>query len=163
MKAGMSAAPILVHVCRAREGEPHPEPLPAHRIARSCIDVHGYPRCYGAAHDGPAGCHCIDTLTPEQHQQCRADAWQAFRERGGEACDDCAFRKGSPESERLDEIARSTVPFRCHKGMPVDARPGYPQRDAYCPGILRIGSSIDAPDYPTCAGWKRAHAALARR
>jgi hypothetical protein len=149
---------VHVHVCATPDGEVHPQPLPEHRILRSCEAVHGYPRCYGCANDGPAGCYCEDTLTPEQHAQCVADAWAAFEARGGEMCADCAFRKGSPEADMLDKIASSREPFRCHQGMPVDTRPGYPVRDAYCPRQAERG----APDYPVCAGWQRAHAALAR-
>lgn len=164
MKAGMSSTtPRLVHVYGARDGEPHPEPLPPHRIVLSCDALHGYPRCIGAAAMGPERCSCDDTLTPEQHAQCRAEAWQAHLERGGEMCDDCAFRKGSPEADDLARVAASPVPFRCHKGMPVDARPGYPQRDAYCPGVAIVDNTVTAPDYPICAGWIRAQRALARR
>lgn len=162
MRAGISTC--IVHVNAARRGEPHPEPLPPHRVALSCEALHGHPRCMGAASMGPDRCTCDDTLTPEQHEQCRADAWDAFMARGGEPCDDCAFRKGSPEAADLVEIARNRTPFRCHKGMPVDARPGYPQRDAYCPGMVRDGAgNVTAPEYPICAGWKRAHAAVTKQ
>lgn len=157
MKAGMSS--LHVHACVVPgDAQPHPEPLPAHRIMRSCIALHGHPRCYGAAHDGEAGCYC-DTLTDEQHAQCVAEARAAFEARAGEMCDDCAFRRGSPEADELDRIAADSTPFRCHKGMPVDARPGFPMLNAYCPRAAERG----APDYPVCAGWKRAHAAATRR
>lgn len=150
---------VHIHVCGAPVVDAHPEPLPAHRLVRSCIEVHGHPMCYGAAHDGPRGCYCTDTLAPEHHARCAAEAHAAYEARGRGMCDDCAFRKGSPESDELERIAASPVPFRCHVGMPVDARGGTPQRDGYAPRM--VGG--EAPDYPVCAGWQRAHELAAAR
>lgn len=141
--------------CSAPTDDVHPEALPEHRIARSCEAVHGYPQCMGAAGFGPERCTC-EMLTPEQHALCLRDAWEAYNARGGEPCDDCAFRKGSPESDDLDRIAAQEKPFYCHKGAPVDARGGFPAKDAYVPGRRFT-------EYPVCPGWQRAHAALARR
>jgi hypothetical protein len=160
MRAGISTT--VLHVNAALTGEPHPEPLPPHRIMRSCDDALGYPNCYGSAGMGPERCTC-DTLTDEQHALCVAEGWAAFHARSGRMCDDCAFRKGSPEAEQLTRIAASSVPFRCHKGMPVDAKGGEPVRDAYCPRTSSNHWSVEATEYPVCAGWKRARAAQARR
>ena len=160
MKAGISTG--VLHVTAGLTGEPHPEPLPPHRIMRSCDDAIGHPNCYGSAGMGPEHCTC-DTLTDEQHAQCVADGWAAFRERRGRTCADCAFRKGSPEAEQLARIASSPVPFRCHQGMPVEAKGGFPVRDAYCPRIARGPVDVEAPDYPICTGWKRAHDAARGR
>jgi hypothetical protein len=155
--------PFIVHINQARSGETHPEELPSYRLVRSCVDIHGYPQCMGAAAMGPERCTC-DTLTPEEHEQCLGDAWSDFHARGGDMCRDCAFRKGSPEEESLAKIASEPTPFRCHQGMPVDARSGAPIKDAYAPVLIRNAQGgIESPNYPICAGWKRAHEALARR
>lgn len=102
-------------------------------------------------------------LTPEQLDQCVVDAWAAYFDRQGDMCADCAFRKGSPEEDNIAQIAANRTPFRCHEGMPVDARCGYPVKDAYAPVLAVSDGNITAPDYPICAGWLRAHAALAKR
>lgn len=139
-----------------RTGEMHPEPLPTHRIRLDCMTANdGVPDCYGAAAHGPTGCTC-DTLSEEDHARCVADAWRAFRGRAGAMCHDCAFRKGSPEQEQIPDIAAQGTPFRCHQGMPVDARGGSPHKDAYCP---KLTDDNQALDYPICAGWWNAYAA----
>jgi len=152
---------IVVHINQAPTGPIHPEPLPPHRIVRSCVEVHGFPRCMGAAAMGPERCTCDDTLTAEQRSLCIADAWAAHRARKGESCHDCAFRAGSPEQDILGRIIAQpeTAAFRCHQGMPVDARRGTPAQDCY----KLTNAQADA--YPVCAGWRRAHAAwlLGRR
>lgn len=153
---------IMFHVDQSSTGtEVHPEELPPHRIVRSCDDVFGVPDCMGSAVYGPRRCTCT-TLSAEQLDQCLIDAWTAFFDRGGEMCADCAFRKGSPEEEEIPKIADSVTPFRCHQGMPVDARPGFPMKDAYVP-LLVVENGKLASDFPVCAGWLRARAALAKR
>lgn len=154
---------LVLHINQASAGPVHPEPLPPHRLVRSCVAVHGYPRCIGAAAMGDARCTCSDTLSEADHQQCLAEAWEAHRQRRGRACDDCAFRKGSPEQDSLATVAASPVPFRCHKGMPLDARRGTPVENAYAPVMRSSDRGVEAPDYPICSGWKRAHAALLRK
>jgi hypothetical protein len=151
-----------VHINQAAAGPVHLEPLPAHRLVRSCMAVHGYPKCIGAAAMGEERCTCSDTLSESDHQQCLAEAWEAHRQRRGRACHDCAFRKGSPEQDSVAAIAASPVPFRCHQGMPLDARRGTPVENAYAPVMRKSHRGVEAPDYPICAGWKRAHAALQR-
>lgn len=154
----------VVHINKARTGPEHPEALPPHRIVLSCEVIHGYPLCMGAAAMGPERCTC-DTLTQAQHELCLADAWEAWAARGGDMCGDCAFRKGSPEQEQLEKIAASSTPFRCHQGMPVDARSGKPVQDAYVPVLVvdRETQAIEAPGFPICAGWLRARQALEKR
>lgn len=152
-----------LHINEASDGPVHPEPLPPHRLVRSCIDVLGYPNCMGAAEWGPERCTCTDTLSEADHQLCLADARKAHRARRGRTCHDCAFRKGSPEQDELARIAASPVPFRCHQGMPVDARRGTPVENAYAPVLRTSDRGVEAPDYPVCAGWKRARAALQRK
>jgi hypothetical protein len=157
----MSGRHVVIHINAAPQGEVHPEPLPPHRLVRSCVAVHGYPRCMGAAAMGEERCTCSDTLSQEDHTRCLADAWSAFRDRDGGMCHDCAFRKGSPEQDELRAIAAAPEPFRCHQGMPVDARRGTPSRDAYAPVLRAVeGSGLTAPDYPICAGWRLARLAL---
>ncbi|WP_422074158.1 hypothetical protein [Tranquillimonas rosea] len=73
-------------------------------------------------------------------------------------CDDCAFRKGSPERAdpykwaEIMSIVERGQPFHCHKGLPYD-----PHTGAY-----------DAPDeergrVTVCAGWLNANVAHLRR
>lgn len=154
---------LVVHINQAPVGPVHPEALPPHRLVRSCVEVHGYPKCMGAAAMGDERCTCSDTLSQEDHERCVAEAWDAFHKRRGRACHDCAFRKGSPEQDDVAKIAASAVPFRCHQGMPVDARGGMPVENAYAPALRTSKRGTEAPDYPVCAGWRRAHAALQRK
>lgn len=150
-----SALPgTVVHELKGHAtGLVHPELLPPHRISHSCVHVLGRPDCYGAAEYGEDHCTC-DMLTVEQHQRCEDDARAARLERGNEMCHDCAFRKGSPEQDKLDRIAEQTEPFRCHQGMPVRAIGGVPQKDDYQPR--------NRDQYPICAGWWRAQGAKKR-
>ncbi|MBV7408754.1 hypothetical protein [Maritimibacter sp. DP1N21-5] len=73
-------------------------------------------------------------------------------------CDDCAFRKGSPERAdpyrwaQMEEIVREGPAFHCHKGLRRDIDTG----------------AYDMPDRRTgrvtvCAGWLNAHAAHLRK
>lgn len=153
----------VVHVNQSPGRDPHPEPLPPHRLRLDCESKHGFPMCMGCA-ISPDRCTCTDTLSKEDYEKCVAEAWEAFRARGGDMCHDCAFRKGSPEEEQLAKVSADPEPFRCHQGMPVDARGGVALRDCYapvlCPGEL---GGQTAPEYPICAGWLRARAALAKR
>lgn len=162
----MSAARFTLAACPAAQSddaEPHPDPLPPHRVRLDCESLHGFPDCMGCAAMGAHACTC-ETLTPEQLDLCLADAWDDYTRRGGEPCVDCAFRAGSPEQDDLALIAASPEPFRCHQGMPVDARGGVPLKDAYRPPLVRTeGGHITNDAYPICAGWARARAALARR
>lgn len=150
----------LVHInCGGATSEFHDESLPPHRLHLDCESKHGYPKCMGAAAMGPENCTC-ETLTSAEHDRCIDDAWEAWSKRDGAACDDCAFRAGSPENDMLDTIAAQDIPFRCHKGMPVKALGGVPSKDSYCPRVDADGEGVG---FPVCAGWKRAHAALKRK
>lgn len=155
--------PIVVHINCARSSEPHHEELPPHRLVPDCIEFHGFPQCMGSAVYGPERCTCTDTLSTDDHERCIAEAWDAYLERDGEMCHDCAFRAGSPEQDQLEKIAACDEPFRCHQGMPIDARGGVPRKNAYAPVLVQVGKGLVAPEYPICAGWRRAHAALAKR
>lgn len=73
-------------------------------------------------------------------------------------CDDCAFRKGSPERAdpyrwaEIMEIVERDQPFHCHKGLPFDPKTG----------------AYEAPDarkgrVTVCAGWLGARLAWLRR
>lgn len=120
-----------------------------HRVRIDCETLTGVPQCIGSAVYGPERCTC-DNLSDEDHIQCIRDAWRAEMERNGEPCHDCAFRKGSPEQDIIDRIARQDAPFRCHQGMPFNAS-----------SVAQGGSVVDyCPQspvgYPICAGWLRA-------
>lgn len=148
----------MTFISQAHVGPEHPEQLPPHRLEVDCVTREGYPVCMGAAAYDETRCTCT-TLTDADHEKCVAEAWEAFHARAGAMCDDCAFRKGSPESEELERIARQDTPFYCHKGMPVRAPFGKPVQDDYCPRTDATGAPLG---YPVCAGWKRAHEALVR-
>jgi hypothetical protein len=155
--AWTDARGVVMHVDQAPTGPVHPEPLPPHRLVRSCVDVKGFPDCMGAAAMDATRCTCT-LVTDEQTDLCLRDAWQSWLDRSGAPCVDCAFRKGSPEDVDglLVRLRTQPEPFRCHQGMPVDARRGTPVFDSYHPGSAR-------ERYPICAGWRRCQASLFRR
>ena len=130
----------------------------------SCDAVEGYPDCLGSAARGPEHCTCgalqMPDGTPVPEKRARAEAWAAWYLRGGEMCHDCAFRVGSPEEDELWNLAQSAEPFRCHQGMPLDARDGDPVVGNYVPSAVRTPCGTAARQYPVCEGWRRARAAL---
>lgn len=73
-------------------------------------------------------------------------------------CDDCAFRKGSPERAnpyRWAEIMRTVETgqfFHCHKGLPLDLETG--RYDAPDPSRGRV---------TVCAGWLNVNCAHLKR
>lgn len=121
-------------------------------VRLSCLELSGVPDCYGAACMGPDRCTC-DTLTLLDHAWCEREAWRQLAERDYAPCEDCAFRKGSPEHEsgELQRIMDQAEPFHCHRGMPLDMRGGKP--GAYVP--RRNDRGVPAA-YPVCMGWLNA-------
>lgn len=75
-----------------------------------------------------------------------------------EPCDDCAFRKGSPEQSdpwqwmKIREIVESGQPFHCHKGLPYDLKTGKYEAPDASKGRVTV-----------CAGWLNAHVAHLRK
>jgi len=75
-----------------------------------------------------------------------------------ELCDDCAYRKGSPERDdpeewaKLKRIAQDGTAFHCHKGLAFD-----PATGDYAPPDPATGRAT------ICAGWLRANIAHHRR
>lgn len=124
-----------------------------------CVQLHGIPQCYGAAGMGPEHCTC-DPLSALDHAWCEREAHRQLQARDYQLCEDCAFRKGSPESEagELPDLVASEAPFLCHRGMPAEIRGGelrrYVPRDA---AIHRLPRA-----YPVCMGWLRARRAGVR-
>ncbi len=134
-------------------------PRSGHRrgpFVATCEAVLGYPDCIAEA----AGRDCtqlldLQTLKPvtkEQHAECERQAAEAFRERDGRPCDDCAFRPGSPEmrDELTLTVALQDVPFRCHQGMPLryfGEEEWGEKKVSYEPGDP-LGTT-----YPICNGW----------
>lgn len=134
------------------EAHAHEEDLRRRVVVRSCIERLGFPECMGAAARGPA--HCTCELPDGEHDEAVLAAWAHFFERGGKACRDCAYRKGSPELDsgqalRILDDERSA--FVCHQGMPIDARGCEPELGNYMPD--------DAHRYPSCPGWVAARLA----
>lgn len=93
--------------------------------------------------------------TPFEDEQSRREAQIMAAACPGLPCFDCAYRKGSPESDDLAKITASPEPFRCHQGMPVHAPEGHAEPGNYKPG--------DPTRYPVCEGWKRARRSAERR
>lgn len=118
----------------------------------------GHPQCMGCAGGGPHYCTC-PTLKKVEHTLAKLRSWRALQRRGFRKCDDCAFRPDSPERDEDDELLwTKDIPFRCHKGMPLDARGllERPKEDRgrlnYCP---QIGGreTREAVGYAICVGW----------
>lgn len=136
---------------------------PGHRIGpfvSTCEAVLGYPKCWTAVNGGAHGedCSCppfdlrtLKPVTEEQHAECEGRGWEAYRERNGSPCDDCAMRPGSPEvrDELAITISEQKVPFRCHQGMPMRFV-GEREDD----GTPRVSYDPRNPShYPPCNGW----------
>jgi hypothetical protein len=122
------------------------EDLRRRHVLRACIDQVGYPVCMGAAARGPE--HCTCELPPQAHDESVLVAHAHLHERGGKPCRDCAFRRGSPEMESGEAqriLERNDADFRCHQGMPIDARHGEAELGNFAPD--------DAHRYPVCPGW----------
>lgn len=113
--------------------------------------------CYGCSLHGPERCYEFN-LPPEVHAACVAEAQGLAAARAGAPCHDCAFRPGSPESHEEDLLLkhiRTSTPFRCHQGMPLDGRGRLPTLGDFAP--------LDPTAYPVCAGWAAARASWLRR
>ena len=81
--------------------------------------------CLGAAARGPSACTCWAPVYDQPQKWLLQHGPPAVR---ATACDDCAFRPGSPERSgdarfahsdegALEEIVYSNRPFACHQGM----------------------------------------------
>jgi hypothetical protein len=128
----------------------------------TCEAVLGYPKCMTAAAGGAHGVDCtcppfdLETLKPvteAQHAECERRGAEAFAERDGSPCDDCAFRPGSPEmrDELTIDVAMQKVPFRCHQGMPLRFT-GY-EDDGVTPRVSYEPRDQLGTTYPICNGW----------
>lgn len=121
----------------------------------SCTARHGHPECMGAAGGGPSKCTC-EPLSEEEHRFSERLAYELLEARDGEACPDCAFKKGSPEAEdgELEDLLEAGAPFRCHRGMPMDGRGMIEGREP--DGYIPRRDGPEAPGYPVCRGWLKA-------
>jgi len=122
-------------------------------VELDCETATGTPKCWGCAIYGPRKC-TEQTLSDDVHLSCEAEGHRLAAERGGQPCDDCAFRPRSPEAKQeglLARVVRQETPFYCHKGMPLDGKGKMPAEGDYFPRDHKL--------YPICAGWARAQAA----
>jgi hypothetical protein len=123
--------------------------------------------CYGAAIYGPDRCTCWEPVYDEDQAPIIT---RLPKVRKG-ACEDCAFRTGSPERRGDASVAGSEAelyrlvstgqPFFCHQGMrrPVAWRhpagveiPGDPAN--YRPSIVNgVPYKADGAPADVCAGW----------
>ena len=139
----MTQPPPLTHACPMCDGDPATTADP-----RFCV------------------CHGVGAVTATEAASWAAEgvavrALPPVPKRLARPCVGCAFRRGSPEREDMHgtwtSIAEGLAearPFRCHVGMPVDARGRYVPRA----GIVD-GQPVGAP---ICAGWATARRRLAR-
>lgn len=128
----------------------------------TCEAVLGYPKCMAAVNGGAHGedCTCpeffdlrtLKPVTTEQHTVCERRGAEAFKERNGSPCDDCAFRPRSPEMRDglTLTLALQQVPFRCHQGMPLRY---LGKEDDGAPKVAYEPRDQLATTYPACNGW----------
>ena len=141
--------------------------------------------CLGSAVRGPAGCTCWAPVYDQEQAAQLAMGPVPIRR---SACEDCAFRPGSPEQAgdtryalsgegQLEGILLGRAPFVCHQGMRRLLRlvhpgsviePGGPVEYDPGPGAYeppRAGEMAwQANGQPAeiCAGWAARRAALLR-
>lgn len=73
--------------------------------------------CMGSVNDGPIACTCWRPVYDKRQRRPRTDVSPATRSK---ACADCAYRQGSPERERgddLDGLPDRGATFYCHQGI----------------------------------------------
>lgn len=117
--------------------------------------------CYGTAvYNDPGRCTCWQVVLdmPDGMDRIQEGPMNAR----GLCCHDCAYRNGSPERERDEDLPmRPGRPFHCHRGMPKIARWEHPDgrvieatEDSYVP-YQRAGRSWMGDGAPAelCAGW----------
>lgn len=102
------------------------------------LDEDRVPCCWSSMQDGPSACSCWEPVydlpqsTPHTHVE---------PETRRKACPDCAFRKGSPERERGDEL-EGLPNFWCHQGIRRPVAWRHPD------GRVRpVPDAVNSPDY----------------
>lgn len=129
------------------------------------------PCCYGSAMDGPTGCTCWRPVydVEQAEPQLAAPGLRAG------ACDDCAYRGGSPERQgaehvtgdarHLEALVVLNRPFFCHQGIrrPTGFRhpngatwrpPGPALEAAYRPPVHHgVPYKADGTPADLCGGW----------
>lgn len=79
--------------------------------------------CYGAVVYGPERCTCWEPVFDVEQAEPVLPVPEGSIEVRHARCDDCAFRRDSPEradvlvEDELLELARTATPFWCHDGM----------------------------------------------
>ena len=123
------------------------------------------PCCIGAAVYGPDSCTCWRPVFDMRQRRPRADVEPVTRSK---SCHDCAFRRGSPERERGDELESLPSSFWCHDGI------RRPRAWRHPDGRVRMVDLGTSPDYQPpivgdvpyrangrpadrCAGWAAFH------
>lgn len=92
-----------------------------------------------------------------------------------EPCNNCAFRKGSPEQAdpylwmQIKESIEAGAPFYCHKGVPITPNTGhgfaYPQKTITvgCDGTQTTTQVPDTRKLRFCRGWLNSRYSKVRR
>jgi hypothetical protein len=124
--------------------------------------------CWGAVLNDEWGCTCWVAEYDIEQAPPRPPTGPGWAGAAEAMCDDCAFRKGSPEraeaytEETLLGLAEAGKPFWCHTGMRRPARWRHPDgrvidgsTDDWQPPIDGAGIPYRADGSPglLCAGW----------
>lgn len=127
--------------------------------------------CLSAAEDGAELCSCWEPIFDTEQREPRLKAKPRTR---AKACHDCAYRQGSPERERGEDL-EALENFWCHQGMRRPAayrhpdgrvRPvrDYESSPDYQPPILEgVPYRADGRPADRCGGWAAAADAKRRR
>lgn len=117
--------------------------------------------CLAAAEDGPRWCTCWTPIFDARQLKPRTTVEPETREK---ACHDCAYRLGSPERERGEDL-EGLPNFWCHQGIrrPAAFRhpdgrvrpvPGYAMSPDYRPPMVDgVPYRADGRPADRCGGW----------
>jgi len=117
--------------------------------------------CLAAAEDGPAACTCWTPIFDARQRKPRTRIEPETRPK---ACEDCAYRQGSPERGRGEEL-EGLANFWCHQGLRRPAAwrhpdgrvrpvPEYPTSPDYQPPIVDgVPYRTDGRPADRCGGW----------
>jgi hypothetical protein len=116
--------------------------------------------CMAAAEDGAEHCTCWEPIFDAEQKPPRTRMQPKTR---AKACHDCAYRQGSPERERGDDL-EALDNFWCHQGIRRPAAYRHPDGRVrpvadylasgdYQPPMLDVPYRADGRPADRCAGW----------
>lgn len=128
-------------------------------------------RGYGPGLAVCRSCSCVWEYWTEGQVWDLTDAVCSF----SEPCNNCAFRKGSPERgdpvkwAGIRDLLKEDSPFFCHKGVPIEAGAehgfAYPRRETTVTvdGMSTVTQVYDTSKLRMCRGWLNAWAGEQRK